>query len=71
MNINELIEVSFNPANTVLSILLVLSVLYWILTIITGVGDFDIDFDTDGDFDTPDGMVEVPSDPSSFIQFLK
>lgn len=71
MNINELIEVSFNPANTVLSILLVLSVLYWILTMITGVGDFDIDFDTDGDFDTPDGMVEVPSDPSSFIQFLK
>ena len=73
MNLDELIDVSFNPANTVLSILLILSVVYWILTMVTGVGDYDIDFDTDidADFDAPDGMVEVPQDPSSFIQFLK
>jgi len=73
MNLDELINVSFNPANTVLSVLLILSVVYWILTMVTGVGDYDIDFDTDidADFDAPDGMVEVPQDPSSFIQFLK
>lgn len=73
MNFDELIEVSFNPANSILSILLILSVFYWIMTMVTGVGDYDIDFDADidADFDAPDGMVEVPSDPSSFIQFLK
>jgi hypothetical protein len=71
MNLDELLEVSFNPANTILSVLLILSVVYWIITMITGVGDYDIDFDTDADFDAPDGMVEVPQDPSSFIQFLK
>lgn len=73
MNFDELIEVSFNPANSILSILLILSVFYWIMTMVTGVGDYDIDLDADidADFDAPDGMVEVPSDPSSFIQFLK
>ncbi|MFC4738468.1 hypothetical protein ACFO3U_00520 [Flavobacterium ponti] len=73
MNLDELIEVSFNPANSILSILLILSVFYWIMTMVTGVGDYDIDFDADvdADFDAPDGMVEVPNDPSSFIQFLK
>ena len=73
MSLEELIEVSFNPANTILSILLILSVFYWIMTMVTGFGEYDIDFDTDidADFDAPDGMVEVPNDPSSFIQFLK
>ncbi|VXB31991.1 conserved membrane hypothetical protein [Flavobacterium sp. 9AF] len=79
MSFKELIEISFNPANSILSILLILSVLYWIFTILSGVGDFDLDLDTDfssdididADIDTPDAMVEVPQDPSSFIQFLK
>jgi hypothetical protein len=64
MSLEELIEVSFNPANTILSILLILSVLYWIMTMVTGFGDYDIDFDTDidADLNTPDGMVEVPND---------
>ena len=73
MNFDELIAVSFNPANSILSILLILSVLYWIFTILSGIGELDIDFDADldADMDAPDGMVEVPHDPSSFIQFLK
>lgn len=75
MSFNELLEISFNPANTILSVLLILSVLYWILTIFTGVGDYDIDLDTDIDADTnldnPDGLIEVNQDPSYFIQFLK
>ncbi|NHN25722.1 hypothetical protein FIA58_008525 [Flavobacterium jejuense] len=73
MSFDELIDFSFNPANSILSILLIISVLYWVFTILSGVGEFDVDFDTDIDteLDTPDGMVEVPNDPSSFIQFLK
>jgi len=73
MNLTELLEVSFNPANTILSILLILSVVYWIFTMISGVGDYDIDFDTtpSAEIETPDGLVEVPQDPSAFIQFLK
>ncbi|MEZ4786739.1 MAG: hypothetical protein R2790_02380 [Flavobacterium haoranii] len=75
MSFDELLEVSFNPANTILSVLLLLSVLYWILTIFTGIGEYDIDLDTDIDADTsldnPDGLIEVNQDPSSFIQFLK
>jgi hypothetical protein len=73
MNLDELIAISFNPANSVLSILLILSIVYWIFTMITGFGDYDLDLDTDldADFEAPDGMVEMPHDPSSFIQFLK
>lgn len=73
MNFEELVNVSFNPANTILSILLILSVVYWVFTMITGIGDYDIDFDAgaDADFDAPDATIEVPQDPSSFIQFLK
>lgn len=75
MSFEELLEISFNPANTILSVLLILSVLYWILTIFTGIGEYDIDLDTDIDADTnldnPDGLIEVNQDPSSFIQFLK
>ncbi|MDY3536821.1 hypothetical protein PG275_02240 [Riemerella anatipestifer] len=74
MTIRELIEVSFNPANTVLSILLILSVLYWLLTIFSGLGDFDLDLDLESDsiaVKNPDGTLEVPHEPSAFIQFLK
>ncbi len=73
MNFEELLAISFNPANTILSILLILSVVYWVFTMITGIGDYDIDFEigSEADFDAPDGTVEVPQDPSTFIQFLK
>lgn len=75
MSFEELIEISFTPANAILSIILILSVLYWLFTILTGIGDFDLDLDADldldGDLDNPDGLVEVDADPSSFIQFLK
>jgi hypothetical protein len=73
MTFSELYEVAFNPANTILTILLMLSVVYWLFTMLSGVGDFDLDIDTDGDIDinNPDGTIEVPQDPSIFIQFLK
>ena len=75
MTFSELYEVAFNPANTGLTILLILSVVYWLFTMLSGVGDFelDLDIDTDGEIDinNPDGTIEVPQDPSMFIQFLK
>ena len=75
MTFSELYEVAFNPANTVLTILLILSVVYWLFTMLSGVGDFDfdLDIDTDGEIDinNPDGTIEVPQDPSMFVQFLK
>ena len=75
MTFSELYEVAFNPANTGLTILLILSVVYWLFTMLSGVGDFelDLDIDTDGEIDinNPDGTIEVPQDPSMFVQFLK
>ena len=73
MSFEELIDIAFTPANAVLSIVLILSVLYWLFTILSGIGDFDLDLDADldGDLDNPDGLLEVDADPSSFVQFLK
>lgn len=73
MTLNELFEFSFIPANGILSILLILSIVYWLFTMLTGIGDFDVDLDieTDGDIDNPEGIIEVPQDPSYFLQFLK
>lgn len=72
MTFQEFLHIAFSPVNTVLSVLLILAVIYWVFTIITGL---DIDVGIDADFDTdvnaPDGHVHVPDDPSAFIQFLK
>jgi len=70
MTFQEFLHIAFTPVNTVLSVLLILAVIYWIFTIITGL-DIDIGFDADFDADAPDGHVHVPDDPSSWIQFLK
>lgn len=88
MTFTDLIEHSFTPVNTGLSIAVILSVIYWIFTIITGMGDdlgidFGKDIDIDKDIDLnedisfdknihhPDGAMDVPHEPSAFIQFLK
>lgn len=72
MNFQEFLNVAFSPVNTVLSVLLILSALYWVFTIVTGLDiDVGIDADIDTDFDTPDGHVHVPEDPSAWVQFLK
>jgi hypothetical protein len=82
MSFNDLFEHAFTPVNTGLSILLGLSILYWLVTIISGIGgelgiDFgghghaDIDGHMDGHFHGPDGTIEVPHEPSMAIQFLK
>ena len=65
-------NVAFSPVNTVLSVLLILSALYWVFTIVTGLDiDVGIDADIDADFDAPDGHVHIPEDPSAWVQFLK
>lgn len=72
MNFQEFLNIAFSPVNTVLSVLLILSALYWVFTIVTGLDiDVGIDADLDTDFDAPDGHVHVPEDPSAWVQFLK
>lgn len=46
------LDIAFSPVNIVLTILLCILVLYWVLTMMTGVDfDFDIDVDVDVDMD--------------------
>ena len=72
MNFQEFLNVAFSPVNTVLSVLLILSALYWVFTIVTGLDiDVGMDADVDMDFDAPDGHVHIPEDPSAWVQFLK
>ncbi|MFY1047807.1 hypothetical protein [Chryseobacterium sp. GP-SGM7] len=72
MNFQEFLTLAFSPVNTVLSVLLILAVIYWLFTIVTGL-DIDIGLDADFDIDTnaPDGHVHIPDDPSAWIHFLK
>ncbi|WP_262151526.1 hypothetical protein [Chryseobacterium foetidum] len=68
----EFLQIAFSPVNTVLSVLLILSVIYWLFTIITGLDiDIGLDADFDADVDIPDGHVHVPDDASGWLQFLK
>lgn len=77
MTFQEFLNIAFSPVNTVLTVLLGLSVIYWLFTIITGL-DIDIgihshmDIDADADVDVPDGHFH-PSDhdPSAWMHFLK
>lgn len=73
MTFQEFLDVAFSPVNTVLSVLLILSVIYWIFTILTGLDiDVGIDHDLDTGTDSPDGQVDIADqDPSAWIQFLK
>lgn len=72
MTFQEFLHISFSPVNTVLSVLLILAVIYWLFTIITGLDiDIGIDADFDTDVDAPDGQIHVTESSSDFIQFLK
>lgn len=50
---DELLNIAFSPVNAVLSVLLIIMMLYWLLTIFTGLDldFFDVDFDADVDMD--------------------
>lgn len=68
----EFLNIAFSPVNTVLTVLLILSVIYWLFTIITGLDiDIGLDADFDVDINSPDGHVHVPDDASGWLQFLK
>lgn len=72
MTFQEFLHISFSPVNTVLSVLLILAVIYWLFTIITGLDiDIGIEADFDTDVDAPDGQIHVTDSSSDFIQFLK
>ena len=48
---NDFIHLVFSTVNLPLSLLLIILILYWIFTMISGI-DFDLDFDVDIDIDT-------------------
>ncbi len=68
----ELIDIAFSPVNAFFSIMCLLLLLYWILTIFTGFDldlfdvdfdastDFDMDMDVDGDLDNYNPDVDLP-----------
>ena len=77
MTFQEFLNIAFSPVNTVLSVLLGLSVVYWLFTIITGL-DIDVglhsDLDVDAGADThvQDGHFPAHNhDPSTWMHFLK
>ncbi|WP_152537371.1 OB-fold-containig protein [Aquimarina pacifica] len=49
----ELIDIAFSPVNAFFTIMCLILILYWILTILTGfdLDFFDVDFDASADFD--------------------
>ncbi|WP_100074761.1 hypothetical protein [Chryseobacterium camelliae] len=72
MTFQEFLDVAFSPVNTVLSVLLAMTVIYWLFTILTGLDiDIGIDSDLDADLDAPDGHIHLSDDPSMWLQFLK
>lgn len=72
MTFQEFLDVAFSPVNTVLSVLLAMTVIYWLFTILTGLDiDIGIDSDLDADLDAPDGHLHLSDDPSMWLQFLK
>ena len=54
---NSLIDILFSPVNGTLTVLMLILILYWLVTMVSGL-DFDVDFvvevdlDVDADFDT-------------------
>ena len=76
MTWNDFMVEILSPVNIGLTILLGLSVLYWIFTIISGTDvqlDLDLDADLDGSLDVSehDGLVEINHEPSAWVQFLR
>ena len=58
---NQLYHVIFSPVNIVLTILMILLILYWIFTMISGIDfeydvDIDVDVDADVDIDVDSGI---------------
>jgi hypothetical protein len=72
----ELLDISFAPANFLLTLLSIVMLLYWLFVIFTGFNidgpDVDIDADVEADFENPD-LVGQPSGQgfwSGFLEFL-
>ncbi|WP_027393401.1 hypothetical protein [Aquimarina latercula] len=56
----ELVEIAFSPVNIGLTIFVIVLILYWILTILSGL-DFDLDFDVEVDIDV-DADIDIDAD---------
>ncbi len=62
----ELLDIAFSQVNMVLTILMLLLILYWLFTMISGI-DFDLDVDVDIDIDV-DADVDLDMDADSNIE---
>ncbi len=72
----ELFDVSFAPANFILTLFAIIMLLYWLVVIFTGFTfdgpDVDVDFDADAEFQNPDlvGQTSGQGFWSGFLDFL-
>jgi len=64
--LKEVLDIAFSQVNMVLSILMILLILYWLFTMISGI-DFDLDVDVDIDVDV-DADLDVDMDADSNIE---
>ncbi|KAA1247462.1 hypothetical protein F0000_03105 [Aquimarina sp. RZ0] len=62
----ELFDIAFSQVNMVLTILMILLILYWLFTMISGI-DFDLDLDVDIDIEV-DADVDLDIDADSNIE---
>ncbi|WP_299883200.1 hypothetical protein [uncultured Lacinutrix sp.] len=63
-----IIDIAFSSVNIILSLLVILLILYWLFTMISGI-DFDLDIDVDVDIDV-DADVDVDIDTATSITDL-
>ncbi len=62
----ELVDIAFSQVNIVLTVLMILLILYWLFTMISGI-DFDLDVDVDIDVDV-DADLDLDMDTDSNIE---
>ncbi len=55
-----LLDIAFSPVNITLTLLMILLIVYWLITMISGI-DFDLDVDIDIDVDV-DSDIDIDSD---------
>ena len=72
----ELYDISFAPANFILTLMSILMLVYWLVVIFTGFNfdtpDVDVDIDADADFENPDlvGQTSGSGFWQGFMDFM-
>lgn len=67
---NSILEIAFSSVNIILSILVLLLIVYWLFTMISGI-DFDLDIDVDVDIDVDaDVDIDTSLDATSISELV-